>query len=415
MLAFLFFRKYFSRGLPSDISDSERNNADFLQWPAAHHSFDDTDDTTDNINMQVNGVVLRRRQDPALQLGSSCGFPPGTALRIQPSLIQSGFLSATGEKMTIFNPSTIRFPNGMTFKNDMGGAVALAEHEGCDINLQQYYLQLNGGEEALRIANDIGLPAGFVVNYKTNDDGVIEGVRIWTPKGDFYANYYHLASLGIDTAALSCPYWLGKRQEAVAHHFPNDGWAILSSTRSAFKKIYSPNGDTYTSMVDAYVVAGVILPIETLLGLVRGHITIVRELDGSYTHTAIANFVGIRRNTFSRALSVGSATPATFYQINLFFTNANSRREAARAAGVEDIVEYDCRMTSTMDSLALREVVPPEPLIRAQEPTNEYAGLVNGRVVVGGANDQDPPQIQADLPLPILEVEVEEYVNFAQV
>eukprot|EP00984_Skeletonema_dohrnii_P022884 scaffold11985_cov72-Skeletonema_dohrnii-CCMP3373.AAC.1 len=177
----------------------------------------------------------------------------------------------------------------------------------------------HGGLEALQNATTAGLP-GFAVRYDRDGAGDINSVHIWAPNGDYYRSYHHLASLGINTATIRCPFWLQRRRLAVENHFfPDNGWATGPTRGSHF---YAPNGDEFRGTLDAWITAGVVLPPRVVMRVVNDYRRIVKELSvrNSFhvmSTQAICDLVGgrVTVRTMVRFLESGNANFRTIYPI----------------------------------------------------------------------------------------------------
>eukprot|EP00986_Skeletonema_menzelii_P009987 scaffold4691_cov132-Skeletonema_menzelii.AAC.1 len=377
--------------------------------------------------MQANaGQELRRGN--SMQLASDCNFPQDTTFIVLPSAISRGFDS---DKSNICLGTYIRFPDGTLYSNDLGGAIAHAkfEYDCTDVNLVAFFRQLNGGQEALDYAANIGLPPGFVVARVYNDDGAFVRVNIYTEQGDYYNNYPQLAPLGINIATITCEYWQERLRIAVENHLPNDGWSASLKSDGKIFNIYSPRGDCFkNNLQNAWVTAGVIFRPQLLLEAMREFQRIVTSLNGRVPPRVFAALTEVSRNTVNNFLRKGTGKNETIYKINSIFGpnyDVNALSDAARDEGVleQDLRSFELQMTTYMQRLSLRsrEVPLPQPRVRAREQTNEYQWWTNAnapRVVVGlpplpvqEAVAAEVPINQVGLPpLPVQEA-VDEAIN----
>eukprot|EP00984_Skeletonema_dohrnii_P012942 scaffold5303_cov97-Skeletonema_dohrnii-CCMP3373.AAC.4 len=319
-------------------------------------------------------------------MANNCGFTEGGEWQLfcpAPSASNFGRLSS----------ATLIAPDGTRFEN-LNEGVALAAHYGCSVNLAPYYETFDEGPPALQKAIDIGLQPGWAVKYHYRRNGTIEGVGIWSPRGEWYQSYHDLVNDSeFEFSTITCPWFMERCQKAAVDYFLPPGWAACLGNGNK-KRVTSPEGDKYASHLQAMIVAGVARPSAVLVREVVDYQRAVRGAHPRSTNfvmssTKLALLAGVSVDVLRNLLRGNDLkSPQGLFSISRFFEerNAVALEQAARAEGVTDIARYERLMsvarTRRMDD-RVYEYTRPVP-----ESRSAYSLQLQEQL---GANPPPPP------------------------
>ena len=301
------------------------------------------------------------------------------------------------------NQVAIHAPNGMVFR-ELIEAVAVAEERyGCRINLAPLYQLLDGGPEAMELANQCGLPrnSGWAVKHVRNSRGTILRVLIWSPRGMYYESYHVLQNFeGINIFTITDPWFLGRRQAAEDVNLP-EGWV---ATEHGFT---SPQGDTYHSLFHAFIVLGDCRPLSLVIRELTDYVTIVKETSDNnrkyqvMSSVALGPYIDMDHQAIRKLLKHTLLKPQHMRLVCQFLDSEDRLLAAARQEGVTNVDLFQDRMTAALQARTAERLYIydlPEPDVSADRPDNYDPAPEAAADPVDGLPGGLP--LQEGLPLP---------------